>query len=378
MKSSIKTSLLIVFCVGFIACKSAKEIQPIDKKATVQTKALLRNLDKLRQEKVLFGHQDDLAYGVNWWDEPGKSDVKEVTGAYPAVFGWEIGHIELGKTESLDNVSFDKMRNWIREAYEMAGVNTISWHLDNPVNGKSAWDKTETIKHILPGGSHHDVFLTYLDRLADFLGSLKDKNGQPIPIVFRPWHEHTGSWFWWSLAYTDGDEYVQLWRFTVEYLRDTKNLHHLLYAYAGSNTNYKDMWPAYPGNDYVDIIGFDDYFQAKTGEDRENDIKGLTERLVILVNEAEKNGKVPAFTECGQEALVDRTWYSEFLLKAIQANPVSKRIAYVLTWRNANMDRDRKNHFYAPYPGHESAADFILFKNSSMILFSDELPQMYK
>ncbi|MGA1465879.1 MAG: hypothetical protein ACO363_09125, partial [Balneolaceae bacterium] len=52
--------------------------------ATPKAKALARNLEHVRHEAILFGHQDDLAYGVEWLDEPGRSDVKEVSGSYPA------------------------------------------------------------------------------------------------------------------------------------------------------------------------------------------------------------------------------------------------------------------------------------------------------
>jgi len=49
-----------------------------------------------------------------------------------------------------------------------------------------------------------------------------------------------------------------------------------------------------------------------------------------------------------------------------------------LVWRNSNETVDRKDHFYAPYPGHPAAADFILFKNDPLILFADGLPNLYQ
>jgi hypothetical protein len=56
----------------------------IDKEATKETIALYGNLKKLLQKGVLFGHQADLAYGMNWKYEPGRSDIRDVTGDYPA------------------------------------------------------------------------------------------------------------------------------------------------------------------------------------------------------------------------------------------------------------------------------------------------------
>ena len=70
---------------------------PSDKNATTETIALYNNLKKLMNEGFMFGHQDDLAYGVGWKYENGRSDIKDVTGDYPAVTGWELGHLEIEK-----------------------------------------------------------------------------------------------------------------------------------------------------------------------------------------------------------------------------------------------------------------------------------------
>jgi len=51
-----------------------------------------------------------------------------------------------------------------------------------------------------------------------------------IPIIFRPWHENNQRRFWWAVR-GDGRDFIKLWRFTVEYLRDTSGVHNLLYAY---------------------------------------------------------------------------------------------------------------------------------------------------
>ena len=133
----------------------------------------------------MFGHQDDLAYGVGWKYDPGKSDIKEVTGDYPAVYGFELGRLELDHPVNLDSVPFDKMRGFIQDAYERGGVITLSWHLNNPLTGKTAWDPAPgTVASILPGGEKNDLYKSWLDKVADFILSLKGKNGEPIPVIF--------------------------------------------------------------------------------------------------------------------------------------------------------------------------------------------------
>jgi hypothetical protein len=126
MRTSRINLITVFFIVIFYSCTGQRKGQeqtnlestggPCDSLATTETKALYNNLKELARTKVLFGHQDDLAYGVQWWEEPGRSDVKETSGSYPAVYGWEIGNIEGDR--NLDSVSFSKMKEWIREGCE--------------------------------------------------------------------------------------------------------------------------------------------------------------------------------------------------------------------------------------------------------------------
>jgi mannan endo-1,4-beta-mannosidase len=59
------------------------------------SEALYRNLHKVAQKGVLFGHQDTLAYGVGWKADPNKldSDAYRICGKVPAIFIWDIGHL---------------------------------------------------------------------------------------------------------------------------------------------------------------------------------------------------------------------------------------------------------------------------------------------
>ena len=82
---------LLLGCLPYwIQSQSIKIVDPL---ATKQTKALYQNLLQIKGQGILYGHQDDLAYGVKWTAESGRSDVKEVAGSYPAVYGWDISKI---------------------------------------------------------------------------------------------------------------------------------------------------------------------------------------------------------------------------------------------------------------------------------------------
>ncbi|WP_167516703.1 glycosyl hydrolase [Hydrotalea flava] len=242
--------------------------QPVDVAATKETLHLYQFLQKTFHLGILFGHQDDLAYGVNWKYVDGNSDVQSAVGAYPAVYGWELGRIENDATNNIDGVPFAKMRQYIQTAYERGGIITISWHLNNPLTGKTAWDPVPgTVASILPGGEKNAVYNSWLDKVANFLQSLTGKYGEAIPVIFRPFHELNGNWFWWGKAHCTPDEMIRLYRYTEHYLKDVKNIHHLLYAFNTDQfANLNEYEERYPGNAFVDIVGFDIYQRDNNGK----------------------------------------------------------------------------------------------------------------
>lgn len=334
MKISITLFLILAsFCVS--------ASKPGDPNATPETVKLYQNLLKLQSKGVMFGHQDNLAYGEGWVYEDGRSDVKDVCGDYPAVYGWELGHLELGDAYSLDSVHFNKIQNWIKTVYERGGVNTISWHLRNPLTGGSSWDVSskEVVKSILPGGSKHEVFKSYLDKMADFLLGLKTGDGTYIPILFRPFHEHTGSWFWWGKNLCTVEEYKSLWRFTVSYLQNEKNIHHLIYTYSTDRFKTEEEYlERYPGDDIIDILGFDLYDR---GPDFPTVLKNCLE---IVTNLANERSKIATVSESGGPIATNTSWWTMVLESIQQYN-----FSYFLVWRNPWQPAG--HGAFAPYNG---------------------------
>jgi len=346
-----------------------------DSLATKRTRALFFNLKKTASEsKILFGHQDDLAYGVGWREVPNASDVRFTCGDYPAVYGWELGNLEHDSTSNLDKVNFEKMKTWIRDGYRRGGIITLSWHMDNYHTGKSAWDTTAAVRDILPGGPKHERYKQDLDRFALFVNDLqggKWPRKHHIPIIFRPFHEHTGAWFWWGKTHVTPEDFKALWRFTVAYLRDEKQLHHLLYSFSTSD-NFKtaeQMLEFYPGDEWTDMLGIDFYAHDTLPHTWER--FRLTQK--ILVETAEARGKIPALTEFGFEGIPQADWWTSVLLKNLLSDPAISRTAYACAWRNAN-----RKHHYVPYPGHLSVADFQEFYRHQNTFFETDLWDFYK
>ncbi len=345
-----------------------------DTQATKETAALYRNLSKAQQKGYFVGHQDDLAYGVYWQYVQGRSDVRETTGDYPAVYGWELGDIELGKDRNLDGVPFDKMRQYILEGYRRGAIITISWHANNPITGGSAWDVSNTsVQSIFPGGGHYRTFTSYLDKVADFLLTLKGDRGEAIPILWRPWHEHTGTWFWWGAKSCTDEDYVKLYQFSLDYLKN-KGLHNLISVY---NTGIEfasseEYLKRYPGDHYVDMFSFDSYQRGEVSVGREY-AKQLDRWMTVMTEAAAAHGKLSAIGEIGYDRIPDPSWFTEVIM------PVFGRyqFSYALFWRNAGFKpKEQVVEYYTPFPGHPAAKDFVKFYQNPKTLFEEEARKM--
>src|ERR1700744_6389661 len=335
---------------------------PCDQKATKETKALFYSMQRLVGAGVIFGHHDDSAYGVDWKFNDDSSDVKGVAGIYPAMYGWDLAKIEHDSTADINKVPFELQKKRVQEAYQRGGINTFCWHMDNPANGKTAWDTTmRTVADIIPGGASHDVYVGYLDKAAKYLEDLKGKNGEAIPILFRPFHELTGTWFWWCKNTCTPDEFKTLWQFTVDYLRNKKKLHNLLIVYSVADFDSEaGFMERYPGDNYVDVIGFDNYCRDNIPQFQKN----LDKRLALLDVIAAKHHKLASLAETGYNLIPSTDWWTKVLLPIISKYKTS----YVLLWRNAGTDQ-----YFTPYPGQQSADDFKKFAADGRTVFQNRL-----
>jgi mannan endo-1,4-beta-mannosidase len=341
-----------------------------DKLATKETKALYKNLHQLSKQYTMFGHQDDLAYGVNWKYIVGKSDIKDVVNDYPAVYGWDLGRIEHDSLKNIDGVPFNKMRTYIQDSYKKGAVITLSWHFDNPLSGGSSWDTTKnTVASILPGGAKHELYKTWLNRAAKFIQSLKGSKNEAIPVLFRPFHELSGNWFWWGKNTANPAELKKAWLFTINYLRNTKKLHNLIIVYNTNGfANEDEFLERYPGDNMVDVVSFDLY--QFENQDSKAFVDTIRYELTLLTKIAKNKKKLAAFAETGYEAIPDATWWTNTLWPAIKGFPLS----YVLVWRNAGyMPSMKKMHYYAPFKGQLSEQDFKKFYQNDKMLFEKRL-----
>lgn len=346
----------------------------IDRQATRETRYLYENLKRISPDKLLFGMHDATGYGVGWSGDDQRSDLMDVCGSLPALFSWDMYTIFKG--QSRDWRSF---RNRILAAHNQGGITSICWHQYDPVQTEfySQSIKYQPITQMLPGRQYHEYYKTKLKKIALFVKTLRGTNGESVPIIFRPYHEQNGNWFWWGRGYRSEQEFVDFWRFTVSFLRDTLGVHNFIYAFSPDGNQYeqkKDYLVDYPGDEYVDILGMDFYF----GNGNTAEIERFKQRVVHVVEHAEARNKLAAITEVGDRKgwntsqLLIKKFFTNCLLNPLKNDRVARRVAYAAVWRN----EDEKHHF-APYPGHPSVPDFIEFFQDPFTIFLNDLDNMF-
>lgn len=382
------STIFIFLTLLFISCSSKEKtdiippdeeqkvtLQILDKNATAETKALYSNLWNIQPTGFMFGHHDDLIYGRNWSTVQGGSDVKEVCGDYPAVFSLDFAEImdERNATSTLN----EHRRRTILEARERGEVITACAHINNPLTGGDSWDNSNSTvaKKILEEGSEVNIkYKSWLDNLSVFLHNLKDSNGKLIPIIFRPFHEHTQTWSWWGSSCTTANEFIGLWRFTIDYLKNQKGVHNLIYAISpqlDSPQTVDNILFRWPGDNYVDFIGMDCYHGTNTNS--------LITNIKNLAQVSKDKLKPCGVTETGIEGIRSGgVEVSDYWTKQMLTPAAGKKISMIVMWRNKYDPNHTGYHYFGPWSGHSSAPDFVKFYQSSFTLFSNDLPDMYK
>lgn len=338
--------------------------------------------DYFVKDTIMFGHQNAGHIGVSIDAADGtESDVKNLTGSHPAVVGIDtLGFLGYeGKMSDLVTV----VKNLRRQGV----IITLSSHMPNfSLGGDSFYDYSPNITEgdcahrIMPGGDLNEKYNRFLDMIADFASACVDVEGEKIPMIFRPFHEANGSWFWWGKDFQTDEEYIALFRYTIDYLMGIKGVDNFVVAYSpnGPIEGDEDYLQRYPGDGYVDILGLD-YYHDKP-HDGDGFYRKLTDSLDIIYVLANEKKKIAALTETGYRSLDTGNGYFEGLapegntvpdwftstLEAVLATDGGTHIAYMLVWANFS-----DTQFWVPFATedfrHEMCDDFIKFAASPHI-----------
>lgn len=136
----------------------------------------------------------------------------------------------------------------------------------------------------------------------------------------------------------------------------------LLWSYSPNveaNLTEASFLERYPGNDRVDLIGFDAYQQG-TEQDFVNQFNS---NMTVLSGYARKHNKLVAVTECGLRNLKDPTWWTRVIHPQVEKYP----LCYFLVWRNA------RHEYFGPAPGEKNAPYFREMVNKKNVLMLNDI-----
>lgn len=230
------------------------ETRPCDKKATKEVRELLEYFNSIEGRQIITGQHTQ----TKKMEEVAR--IEEVTGKKPALCGFELLAYspnikrETGDADCLDEI--DAATGTMEEALawgESGGLVTLTWHWFSPIGG---WDKSfyskntdfDAEKVLSEGTEERKAFFNDMGIMAEILREFQNRN---IPVLWRPFHEAEGDWFWWGKK--GADVVKGLWKLMFNYYTNEKNLHNLVWVW---NCPRKDY---YVGDEYCDILTRDLY-----------------------------------------------------------------------------------------------------------------------
>ncbi|MCI5904906.1 MAG: glycoside hydrolase family 26 protein [Oscillospiraceae bacterium] len=293
--------------------------------ASKEAKALFEYICSTYGNGIISGQQESTWMGSDQYEF---DYIYKNTGKYPAIRGLDYM-----------NDDFSGVNKRAAAWHDKGGIVTICWHCGSDFSGSWAESmKTEIVdwnKALTKGTTEYEKLIKGMDKGAAALKELKDKN---IPVLWRPFHEFDGAWFWWGKG--GAENFKKLW--TIMYDRYTNywGLDNLIWVlgYSGNGKNY-DSW--YPGDKYVDIAGADSYSDGANGN------------LYTNVCKVVGDTKPVCFHECGRIPTVE------------QLKNASAKWVWFMTWHTEHIT------------DHNDTKTLKEIYNDDYVITLDELPKLY-
>lgn len=257
----------LLFLILFSSCKPASSGSAVtaDTNASQAVKNFCGYLGVLKAtRKILVGQFVHNAVYYSTEYSSTFTPLVSGTGKNPAVMGIDY---DLANVTSSTLPSLTGINSLAKSFASGGGVIQLLWTTRNPWSGGTtgAGDRTNfgALSDLYTSGnSAYAQFLTQLDHLA---AGLLDLQTAGVIVLFRPFHEMNGNWFWWGNR--DASQFASLWQYVFRYLTTTKGVHNLIWAYTPSQKYSASMAAEdalYPGASYVDVVGIDVYLDNFT------------------------------------------------------------------------------------------------------------------
>ncbi|WP_425280421.1 PA14 domain-containing protein [Paenibacillus camerounensis] len=227
---------------------------PVNSNASAEAVKLLDKLYAVSGNAIITGQHD-------YFESPDElsNKLKGTSGQYAALHGYELGAIggqsESGVAAQRKNIVWSAT-NW----HKAGGIVAMTFHQSLP-GTKYEWGnvqknitQAEFNKYVTPGTTEYNALIADLDKVAVSLKSLRDAG---VPILWRPYHEMNGGWFWWGKK----NNFAALWNIMYDRFVNVHQLNNLLWVWNPNapNSNSDPYELTYPGADKVDVLAVDIY-----------------------------------------------------------------------------------------------------------------------
>jgi hypothetical protein len=247
-KSRMKKAFIILLLNACLVIP-AHSATPVNPAAIPDAGKVLNYLVQVKNSnKILSGQHtedyrgdDELVYARHMFD---------LTGKWPALIGLDFYHISGAPHPGL-------LVQTAIDYYRRGGLVTLMWHQPNP-NGGNAWQgmsQADFDQMVIPGTAMYNKWLAQIESIVPYLTQLRDSG---IVILWRPYHEMNGGWFWWGAK--GGTSFNKLWANMYDLFTNQYHLDNLLWVWGPFNTVDAQYYPA----QYCDVGGFDFYTGNKT------------------------------------------------------------------------------------------------------------------
>lgn len=325
-----------------------------DKNAILETQSLMNYLCDIYGNGILSGQQEIYGGGNDGDYELEFDFIENLTGELPAIRGFDF--MNYNPLYGWDDNTTERVIEWVKDRN---GIATGCWHINVPkdfanyelgdaVDWKECTykpDETDfdTNNAIVEGTKEYEYFMLAIEDLAEQLLRLQEAN---VPIILRPLHEAegnsntdgSGSWFWWGKG--GAETYKELWKLLYTTLTEDYGLHNIIWEYNSYDYTTSAQW--YPGDDYVDIVGFDKYntvYNRHDGLTSGPNVDAISSTFYSLVNltDAKKlvsmpeNDTIPTIENMEVEEarwLYFCPWYGEHILDSSKNDPETVKAIY--------------------------------------------------
>jgi mannan endo-1,4-beta-mannosidase len=324
-KRSLVTGLAATLAATAASRKALAQVAPIapeqplpakgqlsDPGASAEAQALYRYLCEIWGQKTLTGQQESTWHGGPRYE---LDYIQRVSGKQPAILG--LDYIDPADRGAVNRRAI----HWWRSG----GIVTLCWHWGNPLvgpgyeNSKIAFDVAAALTD---GTAENRAMMRDLDQIAGYLAALQRAR---VPVIWRPFHEFTGTWFWWGQC--GPDLFQRLWIKMHDHFTRERGLHNLIWilGYSGEPSA-----AYYPGRVYTDLIGADIYVKDHGAQkplyDAVRAISG--DAMPIALHEC---GPIPdpaLVRETGADWLYFMVWHSDFIHDGVTNPPSVIKAAY--------------------------------------------------